>query len=85
MAVMAQNSVWFMASGGRCYRFDLGGKLSEVSEELVGSDASKHNASGNNPMCFWGTRSDGFVKPGVCEGNRYVAVHGTNAHDLVCE
>jgi hypothetical protein len=33
--------MWFMASGGRCYRFDLGGKSFEVFEELAGSDASR--------------------------------------------
>jgi hypothetical protein len=82
---MAKDSVWFMASGGRCYRFDLGGKLFEVFEELVGSDASKHNASGNNPMCFWGIRSEGLVKSGVCDGNRYVAVYGTDTYNLTCE
>jgi hypothetical protein len=82
---MAKDSVWFMASGGRCYRFDLGGKLFEVFEELVGSNASKHDSSNDDPVRYWGVGPEGFVKPGACEGNRYVAVHGTNAHDLICE
>ena len=77
--------MWFMASGGRCYRFDLGGKLFEVFEELAGSDASKHNTSGNNPMCFRRIGPDWLVKASVCEGNRYVAVHGTNTYDLTCK
>ena len=75
----------FMASGRRCYRFDLSGELFEVFEELAGSDAAKHDTSNDDPVRCWGVSPDGFVKPGVCEGNRYVAVHGTNAHDLICE
>ena len=77
--------MWFMTSGGRCYRFDLGGKLFEVFEELAGSNASKDNASGNDPMCFRRIGPDWLVKAGVCEGNRYVTVHGTDTYDLTCE
>ena len=77
--------MWFMPSGGRCYRFDLGSESLEVSEELAGGNASEHDTAGDNPVRFWGVSYNGFVKPGICEGNRYVAVYGTNTYDLACE
>jgi hypothetical protein len=82
---MAENSMWFMASGGRCYRFDLRSESSEVREELAGSDAGKNDTTSDYSAGFRWIGPYGFVKPSVCEGNRYVAVHGTYSHDLICE
>jgi hypothetical protein len=85
MSVMAENSIWFMASSGRCYRFDLCGESLEVCEELAGSNAGKNDTPGDYSMSFRRVGPYGFVKPGVGEGNRYVAVYGTNTHDLICK
>ena len=74
-----------MASGGRCYRFDLCGESLEVHEELARSDAGKNDTPSDYSAGFRWIGPYGFVKPGVCEGNRYVAVYGTNSHHLICE
>jgi hypothetical protein len=82
---MAENLMWFMAGGGRCYRFNLCGESVEVCEELAGSNAGKNDTPSDHSMSFRRVGPYGFVKPGVCEGNRYVAVYGPDAHDFICE
>ena len=77
--------MWLMASGGRCYRFDLCGELLEVREELAGGDAGKNDTPRDYSAGFRRIGPYGLLKPGVCEGDRYVAVHGSDVHDLICE
>ena len=77
--------MWFMATSGGCYRFDLCGKSLEVRQELVGSDASKNDTPRDYSASFRRIGPYRLLKPGVCEGNRYVAVYGSDVHDLICE
>jgi hypothetical protein len=75
---------WAYGQRLRCYRFDLSGELLEMHKELVGGDASEHNSPSNNSMCFWRIGSDRFVKSRVCQGDRYIAMDGNDARDLIC-
>jgi hypothetical protein len=80
-----RNSIWFMASGDRCYRFDLGGQFLEILEQLPSGNIGEHQPRANDSTCLCGLITDGLVKSNVCERYGYVAVYNANAGNFVCE
>jgi hypothetical protein len=82
---MAKDSIWFVTSGSRSYRFDLSGQLLEILEKLTSGDASQDQPRGDNSVGLRRGSTDWLIKSHVCERNSYVAVYGTNANHLACE
>lgn len=74
-----------MASGGRCYRFDLSGKLLQVLKKLAGGKIGEHKPGGYHPVRLRGIFPDGLVKSDACECNSYIAVYHTGTYHFGCE
>jgi hypothetical protein len=84
-AVMSKDSIWFMASGSRCCRFNFSGKLLEILDKLPSRDVGQNDSATHNPARFRRLVSDGLLKSDVCERYDDIAVYEADTGNLARE